>query len=84
MITLETEKGNREAERHLVPAFEWVLPPLHQVALTDPRDAEIHSGAGRGDHVHMLQVVHYLPVARLAQRKQRDLTMKLQTSSSLS
>lgn len=58
---------------HLVPAFEWILPPLHQVALTDPRDTEVQRGAGNWTHIQMLQVVHHLPVTRLWQRKRQVL-----------
>lgn len=57
---------------HFVPAFQRVLPPLHQVALTDTRDAEVQGGARNRVHVQMLQVVHHLPVMSLTERKQKN------------
>lgn len=55
---------------HLVPAFERVLPPLHQVALADARDTEVQRGARNWTHIQLLQVIHHLPVTGLPQRKQ--------------
>lgn len=50
-----------------MPAFERVLPPLHQVALTDAGDAEVPRGAGRRVYVLRLQVLHHLPVTALTE-----------------
>lgn len=54
---------------HLVPAFERILPPLHQIALTDPRDTEVDSRAMSRTYVHLLQVVHHFPVIGLRAEK---------------
>lgn len=42
-ICIRKKKNTENQSAYLVPAFEWVFPPLHQVALTDPRDAEVQS-----------------------------------------
>ena len=52
---------------HLVPALERVLPSLHQVSLTDPRDAEVQRGAGGHGHGGLLHIIHHLPVTGLTQ-----------------
>lgn len=59
--------GNRCS--HLVPALHRILPPLHQVAFTDPWDGEVQSGAWSRNHLQMLQVFDHLPVTRLENSK---------------
>lgn len=53
---------------HLVPAFERVFPPLHQVALTDPWDTEVQRGARNCTLFQLLQVIHHLPMTRLTEK----------------
>lgn len=49
----------------LVPALEWVFPPLHQKALAYPRNSEIQRGARNRILFQLLQVLHHFPVTRL-------------------
>lgn len=56
---------------HLVPAFERILPPLHQVALTDPGDAEVDRRARTCTYVHLVQVVHHFPVTGLVKKQKK-------------
>lgn len=62
---------------HLVPAFERILPPLHQVALTDPGDAEVNRRARTCTYVHLVQVVHHFPVIGLMKKKDFVFSLKL-------
>ena len=46
---------------HLVPAFQWPLPPLQHVALTDARKCHVLRFVTSCLHLHG-QLVHHLPV----------------------
>lgn len=63
--TLEDDGWQGWAGPYLVPAFQRILPPLHQVALADTWDTEVSGGAGHWAHVQTLQVVQHFPVTRL-------------------
>lgn len=56
---------------HLVPSFQWPLPPLEEVSLTDSRSGHVMRALSTGVHLR-LQVVNHFPVFDKLRREKKS------------